>query len=489
MRRLGKAGRAVAVIGDGALTGGMSFEALNDAGQAGENLLVILNDNQMSIGRNVGGLSRHLEKLRISPNYIRFKSGVDALLLKTPLIGRRIYNLLQMFKRYVRQLFQRQGIFFEQLGFRYYGPIDGHDLDGLRRHLRSIRLLKGPVLLHVSTQKGKGYSFAEESPDVYHGVAPFVIENGVANGMSGGRTFSETFGRSLSDLATKDPKICAISAAMTAGTGLSDFARRFPDRFFDVGIAEQHAVTMAAGLAAGGMKPFVALYSTFLQRAYDQLLHDICLQKLPVVLNIDRAGLVGEDGETHQGIYDLSLLLPLPSLEVFCPPDCRRLDEVLTYASTAKHPVAVRYPRGQEWPDPLPEKLSLRTTQVRSGKDISIVALGTMAGPCLRAAELLAAQGFQVEVIAVVCAKPVDLQPILRSIAITGRILVVEEVVATGGFGQMILPELLTQNPMIRASILAIDEGKASQGSRQQLLEAQGLTPEGIAARAKDLML
>lgn len=489
MRRLGKAGRAVAVIGDGALTGGMSFEALNDAGQARENLLVVLNDNQMSIGRNVGGLSRHLEKLRISPNYIRLKSGIDTVLPKTPLIGRPIYNLLQLFKRYLRQLFQRQGIFFEQLGFRYYGPIDGHDLDTLRRHLRSIRLLKGPVMLHVLTQKGKGYSFAEESPDVYHGVAPFVIENGVANGISGGRTFSEMFGRSLSDLAAKDPKICAISAAMTAGTGLSDFARRFPDRFFDVGIAEQHAVTMAAGLAAGGMKPFVALYSTFLQRAYDQLLHDICLQELPVVLSIDRAGLVGEDGETHQGIYDLSLLLPLPGLEVFCPPDCRRLGEVLAYAATAEHPVAIRYPRGQEWPDPLPEQLSLRTTQLKGGKDISIVALGTMIGPCLRAAALLADQGFQSEVIAVVCAKPADLQPIFRSVAITGRVLFVEEVVTTGGFGQMILPALLTQKPTIRASILAVDGDKVSQGSRQQLLEIHGLTPEGIVARAKNLML
>ena len=321
MDRLGKAGRSIAVIGDGALTGGMAFEALNDAGHSHENLIVILNDNQMSISRNVGGLSRHLENLRISPNYIRLKTGIDSLLLKTPLVGRPIYNLLQMFKRLARQTVQHQGILFEQLGFRYYGPINGHDIDSLRQHLRTIRQFKGPVLLHVLTQKGRGYPFAEASPDIYHGVAPFVVENGVSNGKGSGCTFSEEFGSCMTALASVNTKICAISAAMTSGTGLSDFAVQYPARFFDVGIAEQHAVTLAAGMAAGGMKPYVALYSTFLQRAYDQLLHDICLQNLPVVLAIDRAGLVGEDGETHQGVYDLGLLLPLPNLEIYCPPD------------------------------------------------------------------------------------------------------------------------------------------------------------------------
>lgn len=486
--RLGKAGRAIAVIGDGALTGGMAFEALNDAGQSHENLLVILNDNQMSISRNVGGLSRHLENLRISPRYIKLKSGVDAVLLKTPVIGRPIYKLLQWFKLFARQSVQQQSIFFEQLGFRYYGPVDGHDLASLRQHLRTIRQFEGPILLHVLTQKGKGYSFAEESPDVYHGVAPFVVENGVANGTKGRCTFSAEFGRTLTGLAAFNPAICAISAAMTSGTGLNDFVRQFPARLFDVGIAEQHAVTLAAGLAAGGMRPVVALYSTFLQRAYDQLLHDICLQKLPVVLAIDRAGMVGEDGETHQGIFDLGLLLPLPNLEVICPVDCRNLSLALAHAFEADHPVAIRYPRGSEWPEPLPPDQSLGTSLLRGGNDLAIVALGVMTGPALKAAELLAETGVETSVLSVVRAKPVELAPILTAAAETRHVLIIEEAAETGGFGQMILPEIIKLCPDVRTSILAIDVSRISQGSRSQLLAEQGLSPEGIAAAAKILL-
>ena len=496
LARSGKGGHAIAVIGDGALTGGMAFEALNDAGQSGENLIVILNDNQMSINRNVGGLSKHLENLRISKKYLRIKSRLDALLLKMPVIGHFLYNGTQMVKRIARLILQRQGVFFEQLGFRYYGPIDGHDLPSLQNHLHAIQDLPGPILLHVLTQKGKGYRFAEESPDLYHGVAPFVVENGVcsagpapAAGMP--HSFSEAFGQRLEALARHNPRICAISAAMTAGTGLAGFAENYPARFFDVGIAEQHAVTLAGGLAAGGMRPVVALYSTFLQRAYDQVLHDICLQNLPVVLAIDRAGIVGEDGETHQGIYDLGLLLPLPHLSIYNPPDYAALADILTQAVQADHPVAIRYPRGREWPQGLPERPEMtdwRKVQVlRPGRDITIAALGTMAGPALQAAEILAGQGLAAEVLLITCAKPLDLPTLVQSVRHTGRILLVEEALRQGGLGQSALPDLLREIPAAGFDLLGIDDQALPQGKRDLLLAEQQLTPDGIAARAAQL--
>jgi len=499
MSRLNRAGRAIAVIGDGALTGGMAFEALNDAGQSRENLLVILNDNQMSIGRNVGGLSRHLENLRIAPGYIRLKTKIDTLLLKTPLVGKPSYNGLQRFKRLARQAVLRQGIFFEQLGFRYYGPVDGHNLDSLRHHLQTIQQIQGPVLLHVMTQKGKGYRYAEESPDLYHGVAPFIIENGIGNGKIASHTYSDTFGSHLTELAGKNPRICAISAAMTSGTGLSGFAETFPQRFFDVGIAEQHAVTLAAGLAAGGLRPVVALYSTFLQRALDQLLHDICLQNLPVVLAIDRAGVVGEDGETHQGIYDLGFLMPLPALEIFCPISCDNLASILDYALSADHPVAIRYPRGKSWPrlltavetDPdLPAAIDPieRIRRLRRGHHVTIAALGSMAGPALAAADLLAEQGIAADVLAVISAKPIDQATLRDSVSKTGHVLFVEEALIQGGFGQHALPGLLADLPGLRFHLAGISSQLLCQGTRDQLLSAQKLMPEDLAQIALNLL-
>lgn len=490
-------GQSIAVIGDGALTGGMAFEALNDAGLSGDNLIVILNDNQMSIDRNVGALSRHLENLRVSPRYIKLKTKADAILLKTPLIGQPLYKLMQKLKSFARHLIQRQGIFFEQLGFRYYGPINGHDLDSLRLHMRTIKQFHGPVLLHVLTQKGRGYRYAEESPSLYHGVAPFEVETGVANGSSSRRSFSETFGEHLNEMAKKNPLINAISAAMTSGTGLEAFAENYPTRFFDVGIAEQHAVTLAAGLAAGGMLPVVAMYSTFLQRAYDQLLHDICLQNLPVVVAVDRAGIVGEDGETHQGIYDLGLMLPLPNLEIYCPPDCLTLQNSLDYAFGAGKPVAVRYPRGKEWPKPLPAEIISETSglpelqrirRLRSGRQITLAALGTMAGPTLAAADLLAAKGIEAEVLVIVCAKPLDTQTLIDSVRRTGFIIMIEEALKTGGIGQFALPAILSAVPETRFMLLGIEDQPLCQGTRDQLLAAQSLMPADIARQAEKLL-
>ncbi|HZK42221.1 MAG TPA: 1-deoxy-D-xylulose-5-phosphate synthase, partial [Clostridia bacterium] len=296
--------KTMALIGDGALGGGMAFEALSDAGQSGENLLVILNDNQMCIDQAVGGMSRHLEQLRTSQRYIRMKTVWEVRLGKIPLIGRPLVLTLARLKRRWRSWRREAGIIFEQLGFRYYGPVDGHDLPALERHLKALRLVRGPILLHVITTKGKGYCYAEDQPHSYHGVAPFDSVNGQSNGGAGqGPSFSKLLGQTLVQLAQEDQRIVAITAAMAQGTGLTPFQEAFPQRFYDVGIAEQHALTMAAGMAVGGLRPFVALYSSFLQRAMDQLIHDICLQKLSVVLLVDRAGLVGGDGDTHQGLY------------------------------------------------------------------------------------------------------------------------------------------------------------------------------------------
>lgn len=503
MSHCGRTGHAIAIIGDGALTGGMAFEALNDAGQSGENLIVILNDNQMSIGKNVGGLARHLEKLRISTPYLRIRTRMENMLAHVPLIGRPILRLMKRIKQLARMTVQRQGIFFEQLGFHYYGPVDGHDLPALVHHLKAIAGLSGPILLHVVTQKGRGYRYAEESPDLYHGVAPFVVENGVGNGHDpSGRlhSFSESFGHSLVELARHNSKICAISAAMTSGTGLTEFARMYPARFYDVGIAEQHAMTLAAGLAAGGMQPVVALYSTFLQRAYDQLLHDVCLQCLPVVVVIDRAGIVGEDGETHQGIYDLGLLLPLPGLEIYCPADYAGLKRTLTYAVSAGRPVAIRYPRGREWAEGLPGSQPVPGTAagqqddhcrvgcLRQGEQITLAALGTLAGPALAAAALLAQSGISAEVLAVTCAKPLDYAGLIASAARTGHILLIEESLIKGGLGQTALPELLSALPGLRFSLLGLEDRPLCQGSRDQLLQAQHLDARAIADRAQDLL-
>ncbi len=498
-----RTGHAIAVIGDGALTGGMAFEALNDAGQSGENLLVILNDNQMSIDKNVGGLAHHLEKLRISPPYLRLRSRFEKILQKIPLLGRFILRLTKKFKELARFTVQRQSGYFEQLGFHYYGPIDGHDLPGLVQHLQAIASFQGPVLLHVMTKKGHGYRYAEEAPHLYHGVAPFVIENGLANGQpaaAGPASFSAVFGQTMLDLARDNSKLVLVSAAMTSGTGLSEFAKTYPARFFDVGIAEQHAMTMAAGLAAGGMRPVLALYSTFLQRAYDQLLHDVCLQCLPVVIAIDRAGIVGEDGETHQGIYDLSLLLPLPGLEIFCPADYQGLVSSLKHALASSGPVAVRYPRGGESRTPLPagrivagaQKAALkppyRINCLRSGQDITLAALGTLAGQALQAADLLAQKGIRAEVLSITCAKPLDLASLLASVTRTKKLIIIEEALVKGGVGQTLLPDLLQLFPGLEFALLGLADRPLCQGKRAELLARENLDAAAIAARARQLL-
>lgn len=490
MEQTGQQGRVYALIGDGAMTGGMAFEALNDAGMSGAPLVVILNDNQMSIGKNVGGLSKHLENLRISRRYIHLKTWAENIILRLPWAGTRLLKSLQRLKQLERTVFRRSGVLFEQLGFHYYGPVNGHDLNSLNRHLENIQAIQGPVLLHVLTQKGKGYSYAESSPDLYHGVAPFEIEHGVcAVGDPQCVNYSDVFGQAVLKAAGEDTRICAITAAMASGTGLKPFSEKYPSRFYDVGIAEQHAMTLAAGLAAGGAKPILAIYSTFLQRAYDQLLHDVCLQNLPVVIGIDRAGIVGEDGETHQGIYDLNLLLTLPNLEVICPADGSALQQAISYALLQNRPVAIRYPRGAASSVKCAFKDDQFDPQIlRNGTDCTVVVLGTLINQALGAADDLAQTGIDCEIITVQRAKPLDLSVISKSIQKTRRLIVIEETVQSGSLGQWMVAELLKTKTVLTYKTVAIKDEPLHQGTRSQLLSDHFLDREGIVLQIKDLL-
>lgn len=482
-------GRVIALIGDGALTGGMAFEALNDAGMSKARLVVIINDNQMSIGKNVGGLAHHLENLRISRRYIHLKTALETMISKIPLFGDKLLQFLQQIKKMDRMVLRRSGVFFEQLGFRYYGPIDGHDLKTLQRHLANIEEVDGPVVLHVITQKGRGYTFAESAPDIYHGVAPFEVELGVCPvGQPECLTYSDIFGQTLLARAQDNPQICAISAAMASGTGLKPFSDALPHRFFDVGIAEQHAATLAAGLAAGGARPVLALYSTFLQRAYDQVLHDICLQNLPVVLAIDRAGIVGEDGETHQGIYDLNLLLTLPGIEILCPADGRALEKALDKALKNDHPTAVRYPRGAAVTIPGsfdPASFIIQT--VRRGADCTMAVVGTLLPEALEAARILSEEGYECDVLSIQTAKPFDYTALISSLQKTHTLLFAEETVSAGSLGQMILPEIMKSVPDCQFHLVAIRDEPLHQGKRSQLLSDQGLDAHSLARQARRL--
>jgi 1-deoxy-D-xylulose-5-phosphate synthase len=487
--------RVVAVIGDGALTGGMAFEALNDAGQSGLDILVILNDNQMSIGKNVGGLSKHLENIRVSKRYIGLKNKTVKILSRNR-CGRLLKRLLERFRDLLKFLFKPSKVLFEDLGFKYYGPVDGHDLHELEMHLEAIKEIRGPVLMHVNTRKGRGYEFAESSPDKYHGVAPFEIANGLPvphdDHASCYRSFSDAFAASLSELAGEDPGIVAISAAMTSGTGLDLFQRSYPDRFFDVGIAEQHALTMAAGMACEGIRPVVALYSTFLQRAFDQLLHDIALQDLHVVLCIDRAGIVGEDGETHQGIYDLSLLTGIPGLTILSPRDYTELHAMLRYALySCAGPVAIRYPRGGERegaailraatkddgrsPDYCPKPLLLA-----SGDDITMISEGVMYAELQSVNAALSALGYSGDIIDVRTIKPLDPDLIRSSARRTGRVLVAENAIRLNGLGSMV-EDLLNRSgihvPVVR---IGVGDHPLCQGKIAELMSQEGMDADSI---------
>lgn len=431
-----KTHHAVALIGDGALTGGMAYEAMNDAGQSSLPLIILLNDNGMSIARNVGAITRHLSDIRASKRYNDIKRGAVRLVGRIPRVGQRIYGRISRLKARIKY-FLLPNVWFEELGFTYLGPIDGHDIGALIRVLENAKALGEPVVIHAVTQKGKGYGFAESYPDKFHGIGAFDPRTGYAKSGSA-CTNSDVLGMVLCDLAQKDPKIAAVTAAMTEGTGLREFSLLYPERFFDVAIAEQHAVTMAAGLAACGMKPVVAVYSSFLQRAYDQILHDVALQNLPVVFAVDRAGLVGEDGETHQGVYDLAYLQTIPGLDIYAPATMAELAEFLKLAIASGRPAAVRYPRGalMDMPMGVPAERG-KWAVLNALRPITVVAAGRMVQTAMEAAE-----GLDTGLVSARCIRPVD-ETVLAALRTECRCVVcAEDGIRDGGLGSRLCEAL-----------------------------------------------
>jgi 1-deoxy-D-xylulose-5-phosphate synthase len=483
----GESHKVIAVIGDGALTGGISYEALNQAGELGTDLLVVLNDNSMSISPNVGAIARYLTKITSAPVYRRLEADVWELLGKLP-AGGRAREIVSRVKEGMKNLVVPT-LLFEELGFKYYGPIDGHDIPTLVEVLRQLSEFKGPVLLHTLTRKGKGYKFAEADARKFHGLGAFDKMTGTAPKKTGGGApaYTEVFGAALTELAGQDPCIVAISAAMPDGTGLAPFALQFPERFHDLGIAEQHATCFAAGLAAAGMKPFAAIYSTFLQRASDQLVNDVVIQRLPVRFALDRAGLVGEDGATHHGLFDIAYLRCLPGMVLMAPKDENELRHMLaTMAAHDDGPIAVRYPRGAGLGVPLdktPRPLPIGEGELlRPGSDILLVAYGTMVHAAMLAAEALAARGIQAAVINARFAKPLDERLILEWARRVPRVATLEEGALMGGFGDAVL-ELLAAHPIagVRTRAFGVPDRLFDHATRDALLRAAGLHPEVLA--------
>lgn len=472
----------VAVIGDGAMTGGMSFEALNHAGDFPTNLIVILNDNEMSISHNIGGMSNYLSKLRTEPLYFKLKSRLERLLNKIPLVGKTMFSLAEGLRDWFKYLVV-PGVIFEELGFKYFGPIDGHNVRELEDVLRRAKSYNGyPVLIHVVTTKGKGYSIAEDKPKMFHGVNPFFIETGELKNKSTKKTYSEIFGNTLVDLAEKDEKIVAVSAAMTDGTGLTPFAAKYGNRFFDVGIAEQHAVTFCAGLAAGGFKPVFAVYSTFLQRAYDQILHDVCMQKLKVVFAIDRAGIVGSDGETHQGVFDLTYLRHIPNITVMSPKDGAELSEMMKLAFEIEGPVAIRYPRGNARSfEQVPSPLQYGKAEVLLEGDAgAIIAEGSMVQKGLEVCEMLKKEGKEFTLINARFIKPLDEELLLKLSKKFKRIHTIEDNIKSGGFGSSIL-EFYSKNDVdVSVNIIGYDDRFIPHGEKEELYKLEKMDNESI---------
>ena len=492
-RRLrGEGGRVIAVIGDGSMTAGLAFEGLNQTGHIDQDLIVILNDNEMSISRNVGALSSYLNRLMTGQFVNRFRNDMKDFLETLPGIGKSVLRFAKQAEESLKGLLM-PGLLFEELGLKYIGPIDGHRLDYLIETFQNIKKLRGPILVHVITKKGKGYPPAETNPDRFHGVPPFVIETGeLRNDQKNPPTYTEVFGETLCQLARENKRLIAITAAMQNGTGLEEFARRFPDRFYDIGIAEQHAVTFAAGLALEGMKPVVAIYSTFLQRAYDQVLQDVCLQNLPVIFALDRGGIVGEDGPTHHGLFDFSYLRHIPNIIVMVPKDENEFQHMIKTATECPMPVAFRYPRGKGMG--VRREVSLQSIDIgkgevlREGQDILIIAIGSTVYPSLRAAEKLADIGIQAVVINSRFLKPLDGNLLCDWAKRTGKVVTVEENVLQGGFGSAVL-ELFQERGLISIQVkrLGIPDIFVEHGPQALLREKYGIDENGIFKGVKEM--
>lgn len=486
----GEKTQVIAVIGDGALTGGESFEALNNAGDLGTKLIVVLNDNEMSIDANVGAMSEYLSRIRIAPQYARAKRDMGSLLMSIPHIGDKVYKTASHLKDGVRSVLV-PGSLFEEMGFHYIGPLDGHNIALMEEVFKSAKEMEGPVLIHIHTVKGKGYLPAEQAPEKFHGVGCFDPSTGKSAKKAGcAPSYTAVFSEALIELAKDRPDILAITAAMPSGTGLKAFGKAYPKRFFDVGIAEEHAMTLAAGMAAGGMHPVIALYSTFAQRAYDQLIHDVCLQNLPVTLCLDRAGLVGEDGPTHHGVFDLSYLRQMPNMCVMAPKDEEELRHMLATAIALPGPAAVRYPRGAGLGVALTdsfEKLPVGKAEVLQEKgEIAFLAVGTMVEHAKAAAAILAEEGIEAAVVNMRFIKPLD-TALIDAMAKTKKLIITaEENVLAGGFGSAVAEYLADSGQQVPLVRFGIPDRFIEQGTRKELLSLCGLQPEQMAERVRE---
>ncbi len=482
---IGGTNKVVAVIGDGALTGGMAYEALNNASRLDSNFIIVLNDNNMSISENVGGLSKHLANLRTADAYQDLKTGVTNSLNKIPIYGERMVKRIRQTKSGIKQLLI-PGMLFENMGITYLGPVDGHNIPELVKILKEASKVKGAVLVHAITQKGKGYLPAERHPSRFHGTDSFEIETGLPKNRNKKASYTDIFSTVMRKLGDRDEKVVAITAAMADGTGLKRFHNMFPERFFDVGIAEEHAVTFAAGLAAAGLKPVVAVYSSFLQRAYDQIIHDVCIQDLPVVFAVDRAGLVGSDGETHQGIFDLSYLSTIPNMTILAPKNKWELSDMIKFAVNFGHPIAVRYPRGEAY-----DGLKEFRQEIRLGKsevlyeeeDIALVAVGSMVKTAKEVRERLKEAGYSCTLVNARFVKPLD-QELLLSLPAKHRLIVtMEENVASGGFGEHVVQLLNQSDSRHRILNIALPDEYVEHGNVDILRKETGIDADSVVSK------
>ena len=478
----------ISFIGDGASTGGMAYEGLSDAAVSKEPLIVVLNDNALSIDQNVGGMASHLRQLRSKEKYWGMKRSYRKFVLKLP-GGRYIYRFTHNIKDRIRRMLVPTTI-FESMGFMYLGPVDGHDTEQLISLLKIAKDMHCPVLLHAMTQKGKGYVHSEEHPKLFHGIGKFDPVTGKPFKKSV-PTFSEAFGDTMVSLAKENPKICAITAAMPGGTGLLKFKQTYPNRLFDVGIAEEHAVSMAGGLAKQGMRPVVAIYSTFLQRSYDMILQDICMQKLPVIFAVDRAGLVGEDGETHHGIYDVGFLRHAPGMQLLCPASLQETEDMLRWAADqADAPVAIRYPRGGNgaYTESAWKNDDDMVCSHRFGKDVTIITYGTFVNQAMQSAEILSSLGYEATVLRLLRINPLKSTPLLDKLAVSNNVIIVEEVAGNCGIHQQLSCMLLGENPNLKITGLDLGNRYVPHGSVEQLYDLCDLSPKKIAQTIQEVL-
>ena len=475
--------KVVSVIGDGSLTGGMAYEALNNASRMGSNFIIVLNDNNMSIAENIGGISNYLNGIRTNQKYLELKDSIYYGLKDGSKKSQKVVRSIQNVKNSIKQLVI-PGMFFEDMGITYLGPVDGHDIRALKKVLNEAKSVKNAVLVHVMTQKGKGYEPARKHPSRFHGAEPFDIETGIPKKQKELATYTDVFATVVNKLAEKDDRIVAITAAMPDGTGLKRFSIKYPDRFFDVGIAEEHAVTFTAGLAAGGLKPIVAIYSSFLQRAYDQIIHDVCIQNLPVIFAIDRAGLVGSDGETHQGIFDLSYLSGIPNMHIMAPKNKWELSDMLKFAVDFDGPIAVRYPRGVACDSMKEQRAPIeygKAELLKKGKDIALLAVGSMVQTALFVDELLQKKGIDATIVNARFVKPIDTDMVDTLLKDHRMIVTMEENVLCGGFGEHVLSYVQQTCPGIRVLSVALPDSYVEHGNVDLLKKEVGIDAETIA--------